>query len=73
MKQEQNAKQRMCDNCRRKIDFGSDLITTEKCVNGPRGIIPLGKIKSFCSDNCVKEWFSDDPIEGLSEVDFRIP
>ena len=62
-----------CRECHREIDLGHDLITTEKCVNGPRGIVPLGKINTFCSDKCVKEWFSDDLTEDLPEIDFRIP
>ena len=73
VKPEQETRQTRCDNCRKQIDFGNDLITTEKCVYGPRGIVPLGEIKKFCSDKCVKAWFSDDPAEGLPEVRFRIP
>ena len=73
MKREDEARQLKCDNCQRQIDFGNDLTTTEKCVNGPRGIVPLGHIKKFCSDKCVKAWFTDDPAAGLPEVNFRIP
>ena len=73
MQQEDKTEKVACDNCRTPIDLGQDLITTEQCVHGPRGIVPLGKITTFCSERCVRKWFGDDPVERLPDVAFRIP
>lgn len=72
MKQE-DYKKLQCYNCRRQIDLGRDLITAEKGVSGPRGIVPLGDIKIFCNDKCVKQYFNGEPDENLPEIPRRIP
>ena len=32
-----------CDQCRKKVEYGQDVITVERGVIGPRGSIPLGE------------------------------
>ena len=62
MKPDESEKQRLrCDNCNSEISFGRDVLSVERCVNGPRGVIPLGEILRFCSERCVQDFFSHDP------------
>ena len=61
-----------CVNCRRKIDFGRELVTVEKAVKGPRGIVPLGESLILCGERCVVEYFDDDPRD-LPKYPPRIP
>ncbi len=67
------SKKLRCEHCNRNIDFGEDLITTEKAVSGPRGIVPLGEIRLFCSEKCVSDFFNGTPADDLPEVPRRIP
>ena len=62
-----------CDNCECDITFGRDVISVEKCVSGPRGVIPLGEVLRFCSDSCVSQFFDHDPVSHLKEIPRRIP
>ena len=62
-----------CDNCQGEIYFGRDVIRVEKCVRGPRGIIPLGETLTFCSEDCVSRHFDHEPASDLPEVPRRIP
>jgi hypothetical protein len=66
-------KEMCCENCQSTISFGSDLITTEKGVNGPRGIVPLGEILVFCSEKCVSDFFNGTPADDLPGIPRRIP
>ena len=59
-----------CSQCRRKLELGVDVITVEKCVIGPRGIVPLGELENFCSEECLIEFYSDTD---LPHIDRRIP
>jgi len=49
-----------CLNCERILDLGVDLISVEKGVVGPRGVVPLGDAELFCSEGCLIEHFTDD-------------
>lgn len=62
-----------CENCQKRIDLGNDVITTESCVLGPRGIVPLGNTAVFCSRKCVAQFFDDEPTDGLIQVENRVP
>ncbi len=62
-----------CDYCKSEIQYGRDVISVEKCVNGPRGVIPLGDTYTFCSEACVSQFFDDEPLGDLEEVPRRIP
>ena len=73
MKEKELKRKRRCDNCRGEIHFGRDIIRVEKCVNGPRGIIPLGDALTFCSEDCVSGHFNHDGASDLPEVLRRIP
>ena len=59
-----------CSQCRRKLELGVDVITVEKCVIGPRGIVPLGELENFCSEECLIVFYNDTNIP---HIDRRIP
>ena len=48
-----------CSQCNRKLELGVDVITVEKCVMGPRGIVPLGELENFCSEECLINFYND--------------
>ena len=62
-----------CENCNRNIDLGEDLITTEKAVSGPRGIVPLGEISLFCNEKCISDYFNGLASDDLPDIHRRIP
>ncbi len=62
-----------CSECHREIDLGHDIITVEKAVSGPRGIVPLGDVATFCSEQCVSAYFDGTPASDLPEVPFKVP
>ena len=59
-----------CEECQRKLELGVDVLTLEKCVVGPRGIVPLGEKSHFCSEECLTEFYSGND---LPQIDRRIP
>ena len=59
-----------CSQCRRKLELGVDVITVEKCVIGPRGIVPLGELENFCGEECLVDFYNDSEI---IHIDRRIP
>ena len=59
-----------CSQCRRKLELGVDVITVEKCVIGPRGIVPLGELENFCSEDCLIGFYNNTDIP---HIDRRIP
>ena len=59
-----------CEECQRKLELGVDVITVEKCVVGPRGIVPLGDGNHFCSEECLIDYYSGSD---LIQIDRRIP
>jgi len=62
-----------CDQCQREIAFGGDVIRAERCVSGPRGVIPLGEALHFCSESCASNFFDHDSAGNLQEISPRIP
>lgn len=59
-----------CSQCRKKIELGVDVVTVEKCVLGPRGIVPLGEIEYFCDEDCLADFYNNTDIPDISR---RIP
>ncbi len=59
-----------CEECQRELDLGVDVVTVEKCVVGPRGIVPLGETTHFCSEECLSRYFSDTNISTIPQ---RVP
>ena len=59
-----------CDQCRRNLDLGVDVIKMEKCVVGPRGIVPLGEVQLFCCEECLACFFHNG---SLQDIPPRIP
>lgn len=59
-----------CANCQRDLEMGVDATKLEPGVIGPRGFVPLGGEKFFCDDECLRRYWSDEPVETLSR---RIP
>lgn len=71
---EQNKSEKLqCAECEKKIDYGRDVITVEKGVVGPRGVIPLGETMTFCSEECVSNYFNGPPSHDLPKLPPRIP
>jgi hypothetical protein len=69
---EEETKKITCSSCRRNIDFGSDVISAEIGVNGPRGIVPLSEKLYFCREQCVGDYF-DRKSRDRPKVKPRIP
>ncbi len=69
----QDITRQKCKECGRSIAYGGDLITAEKGVSGPRGIIPLGEEMVFCSEECLSNYFSNSDVRELPKVPPRIP
>ena len=62
-----------CDQCRKKVEYGRDVITVERGVIGPRGPIPLDEKACFCSEECVANYFDREPRGNLPVLPPRIP
>ncbi|WP_197530943.1 hypothetical protein [Bythopirellula polymerisocia] len=63
-----------CSECRSSIPYGGDVITAEKCVSGPRGVVPLGDIQYFCSDECISMYYGNGAVKrDLPNLPPRIP
>ena len=62
-----------CSECGKRIDYGGDLLTVEKCVLGPRGIVELGEKLLFCSEKCLRSYYSDTDVSQLPKMPPRIP
>lgn len=52
------------------LELGVDVIVVEISVVGPRGIVPLGEIEYFCSEECLIDYYSGSD---LIQIDRRIP
>jgi len=59
-----------CSQCRRKLELGTDVITVERCVVGPRGIVPLGELETFCCEECLIDFHNNSDIPHINR---RIP
>jgi len=73
MKRTQDKKTVRCDNCRRKVEYGKDVLSVNRGVIGPRGVISLDDESRFCSDECVSSYFDKDPKNALDVLPPRIP
>lgn len=73
MREDKDTGQLRCNECRKSIEYGADAITAESCVNGPRGLVPLGERLVFCSEECLSSFFSDSNLSDLQSVPPRIP
>ncbi len=62
-----------CDECQRPIQYGGDLLTVEKGVSGPRGVITLDDTLTFCQEECLSKYFNGASVNGLPQVPPRIP
>jgi hypothetical protein len=59
-----------CENCRRDLDVGVDVMVAYKGVIGTRDVVPLETSMLFCSEKCHREFFD---IGDLQSVPGRIP
>ena len=73
MEKNETKKTLRCDECRSELPLGGDVIKAERAVHGPRGVIPLGEVMTFCSEECVSRFFDQEPGRDLPEVHRRIP
>jgi hypothetical protein len=62
-----------CNECGKQVEYGGDVITMEKCVSGPRGIVPLGETLIFCCEECVGNYYGASDISELTKMPPRIP
>jgi len=65
--EKENSKNR-CENCRRDLLLGYDVIAIQNGVIGGRGFVPLDDLAYFCCDRCVRDFYGN----GV-EVKPRIP
>ena len=70
---EKEQREIQCAECEKKIEYGRDVVTVEKGVVGPRGIVPLGEMMTFCSEDCVGRYFDGTPSDDLPKLPPRIP
>ena len=70
---DENKQNLACANCASPIDLGEDLLTVEKGVSGPRGVVPLGDQRTFCSENCLKDFFETTIVSNGLEISERQP
>jgi hypothetical protein len=73
MEQDSQTKKLKCGECRRAIGYGGDLITAEKGVSGPRGVVPLGEKRHFCSEACLSNYYGNSDLSELPSMPPRIP
>ena len=71
--EEKEQQEFQCAECERKIEYGRDVITVEKGVVGPRGVIPLDEATTFCGEECVGNYFNGTPNPDLPKLPPRIP
>lgn len=60
-----------CSKCRCQLTEGRDVVEVQEGVVGVRGFIPLEKILTFCSIDCLKEYFTGE--RGYERLPRRIP
>ncbi len=73
MKEDTNDEELKCLDCKCDIDFGRDVITAQKGVNGPRGVVPLGELLIFCSEKCLSNYFNEHDGKKREQIPPRIP
>lgn len=49
---------RRCVECHRAIEIGQEVIEVEQGVLGFRGTVPLRDRLTFCSRDCVRNYFN---------------
>ncbi len=59
-----------CETCARPLRLGSDAISVQRCVIGPRGIVPIEDLRLFCDDECLHDRAAEDEPSPRSR---RIP
>ncbi|PHS15769.1 MAG: hypothetical protein COA78_04820 [Blastopirellula sp.] len=50
-----------CDQCRKKVENGKDVISVARGVFGPCSVIPLEEESHFCCEACVSDFFDTAP------------
>ena len=73
MAKQKKTEELKCCECRRKISYGGDVITAQRGVSGPRGVVPLAEELIFCGEECVALYFSSANGTGLPILPPRIP
>lgn len=61
-----------CAQCRRELDYSSDVIEVLQGVIGNKGVVPLNEPLRFCSEECLREYF-DYETGNLPSYPKRIP
>ena len=72
MNETQEKEKVRCENCRKTVEYGRDVITASRGVIGPRGVIPLDQEHHFCSEECVSSYFNGDSKD-IPRLPPRIP
>jgi len=62
--------QKICSNCRRKLDVGVDAIRINNGVIGIKDFVPLDETMLFCSDECIREYYD---LGDLPKLQRRVP
>ena len=64
-------KKTTCNNCRRELDIGLEVLRVEQGVIGTkRNFVNLDNEKLFCKERCLKDYYD---IDDLTSLPSRIP
>ena len=55
----ENTKKLICVKCQRDLQLGMDVIQLQEGVIGLRGFVRLEDAVLYCSEQCVKDNFTD--------------
>ncbi len=62
--------QTVCRGCGRPLRIGHDALCVQRCVIGPRGIVPVEEPLLYCDESCMQREPDGDSITRLRR---RIP
>ena len=60
-----------CATCRRELEQGMDVLELQEGIAGTHGVVPIGKVLLFCSEECLKGIFNGS--KGRLKQPRRIP
>ena len=56
---------KICANCIRELDIGTDVLRVEEGVIGTKGFIPLENTLYFCCERCLKDYFDTADLPNM--------
>jgi hypothetical protein len=59
-------KKKICNNCRRELDVGIEVLRVEQGVIGTkRNFVNLDDEKLFCCEKCLRDYYDLDDLPSL--------